>query len=54
MLYQAISEHREHLFQSGREELVRREELRVRNQLVDLLKEGLLETALQRMGGLEG
>ncbi len=54
VLYQAISEHREHLFQHGREELIKREELRVRNQLVDLLKEGLLETALQRMGGLEG
>ncbi|MBI5250671.1 MAG: methylmalonyl Co-A mutase-associated GTPase MeaB [Desulfomonile tiedjei] len=53
-LYETINRHREHLFQCCRDELIKKEETRVRNQLMDLLKEGLMETALQRIGGIEG
>ena len=53
-LYKTINQHWEHLLECCRDEFIRREELRVRNQLMDLLKEGLLETAFQRVGGVEG
>jgi LAO/AO transport system kinase len=53
-LYHTINRHREHLLDCCRDEFVRKEELRVRNQLMDLLKEGLLEEAFQRLGGVEG
>jgi hypothetical protein len=46
-------EHREHLMQVGKDELKRREELRVRNQLLDLLKETLMEKAMSEIGGMK-
>lgn len=52
-LYRAIVEHREHLMQVGKDELKRREELRVRNQLLDLLKETLMEKAMSEIGGMK-
>jgi len=52
-LHQAIMEHRAYLSAKGRDKLEKLEETRVRNQLVDLLRENLMETALERIGGLE-
>jgi len=53
-LYQAILDHKKFLTERGQDRLRSLEEDRVRNQLLDLLKEGLLESALERIGGLEG
>jgi LAO/AO transport system kinase len=50
-LYRAIMEHRDHLMKVGRDELKRREQLRVRNQLLDLLKESLMEKVMREIGG---
>jgi LAO/AO transport system kinase len=50
-LYQAIVEHRIHLLEHGREKLMRLEETRARNQLLDLLRENLMEEALKQLGG---
>lgn len=52
-LYETINRHRAHILECCRDEFIRKEEIRVRNQLMDLLKEGLLEKALQRVGGTE-
>lgn len=53
-VYEAILRHRDHLLQPGHDQLKKREEVRVRNQLLDLLKENLIETALERIGGISG
>lgn len=53
-LYQALHEHRRHLLQDGGELLRRRKMLRVRNQLIDLLRERLTGAAIERLGGEEG
>lgn len=53
-LYQAIIDHKKFLAERGQDRLRSLEEERVRNQLVDLLKEGLLESALERIGGVAG
>jgi len=53
-LYQAILNHRSFLLEDGPDRLKRRQESRVRRQLMDLLKEGLLEGALEKIGGMEG
>jgi LAO/AO transport system kinase len=49
-LYQAILEHRRFLESGGGEKLWKRQQARVYNQLVDLLKEHLLGRALQKIG----
>ncbi|MBM4325846.1 MAG: methylmalonyl Co-A mutase-associated GTPase MeaB [Deltaproteobacteria bacterium] len=49
-LYQAILEHRRFLESGGGEKLWKRQQTRVYNQLVDLLKEHLLGRALQKIG----
>ena len=53
-LYQAVLDHRQFLLQRDASELKRLERNRIRNQLLDLLKEGLIEAALKRIGGIEG
>jgi len=52
-LYDAILEHRAHLLAQHGDKLVRLERTRVTNHLLDLLKENLVEVALQRLGGTE-
>jgi LAO/AO transport system kinase len=53
-LYQAIIEHRAHLLGDGQNKLMRLEETRARNQILDLLRENLMEEALKQLGGDEG
>jgi LAO/AO transport system kinase len=53
-LYEAILEHRRHLLEQGGEVLKRVEASRIRMQLLDLLKDGLFERALENIGGTEG
>jgi len=53
-LYRALFEHRRYLAQGGGENLRRIETARVSSQLLDLLKENLMETGLKRIGGREG
>ena len=53
-LYHAIIAHGRHLFEHSPEELRKAEGIRVRNQLLDLLKEGLLESAMEKIGGMDG
>jgi len=52
-VYQTILEHRRHLTENRKEQLRKREETRIKNQIVDLLKETLVTSALKRLGGLE-
>ncbi len=52
-VYQGILDHRRHLLEYAGDKLKRIEAKRVKNQLLDLLKDGLLETALERIGGAE-
>ncbi len=52
-LYQTILDHRNHLAQHAEERLKKREETRVKNQILDLLKERLIETALDKLGGMQ-
>jgi len=52
-LYDAIVQHREHLVAHDAERLKTVERTRVRNQLLDVLKENLMDAALKRLGGLE-
>ncbi len=52
-LYQAILNHRAYLTAHGRDKLKKMEETRVRNQLLDLLKEDLMRVALEKIGGVE-
>jgi len=53
-LYQAILDHRRFLLDQGATELKRLERDRIRNQLLDLVREGLIDTAFKRIGGVEG
>jgi LAO/AO transport system kinase len=50
-LYQTILDHRRHLVAQDNSKLARLEERRIRNQLLDLLRESLMETAMERLGG---
>jgi LAO/AO transport system kinase len=50
-LYQTIQDHRQHLVAHDNSKLAALEERRIRNQLLDLLRENLMETALERLGG---
>jgi GTPase len=52
-LYRAIMEHHDHLVKVGKNELRKREQLRIRNQLLDLLKESLMEKAIREIGGMK-
>lgn len=52
-VYQGILDHRRHLLEHAGDKLKRIEAKRVKNQLLDLLKDGLLATALERLGGTE-
>jgi LAO/AO transport system kinase len=52
-LYQTILDHRRHLLEHGKDRLKKLEETRIKNQLVDLLKERLIENALDRLGGIQ-
>jgi LAO/AO transport system kinase len=52
-LYRSLIEHRAHLEAHGKDRLKNIERMRVKNQLLDLLKEGLMETAMARLGGPE-
>jgi GTPase len=52
-LYGAILEHRRHLLEHDRERMVERDRIRVRNQVLDLLKENLMEKALESLGGVQ-
>lgn len=52
-VYQSLLEHRAHLEARGKNKLKHIERARVKNQLLDLLKEGLMETAMQRLGGMD-
>jgi LAO/AO transport system kinase len=53
-VYQAILDHRHFLLECGGDELKKVEKTRVRNQLLDLLRDNLMETALERLGGIGG
>ncbi len=53
-LYEAILHHRRHLLEQGGEALKRVEASRIRMQLLDLLKDGLFDKALEKIGGAEG
>jgi LAO/AO transport system kinase len=52
-LYRSILEHRMHLLAHGQDRLKKVERLRVKSQLMELLKEGLLDAALAKLGGIE-
>jgi LAO/AO transport system kinase len=51
-VYQSILDHRRHMLENRQERLKKLEETRVKNQIVDLLKETLVASAFKRMGGL--
>lgn len=53
-VYQAILAHRRFLLESGSDELKKVETNRIRNQLMDLLRDGLMDMALRTIGGTEG
>lgn len=53
-LYQAVLNHRRFLLDQGANELKELKRERVYSQLLDLIKEGLVETALKRLGGIQG
>jgi LAO/AO transport system kinase len=52
-LYQAILDHRDYLHAYGRDKLRKIEQTRIRNQILDLLKEELMRIALEKLGGIE-
>jgi len=52
-LYQAILKHREYLLQCGSQQLMSVEHVRIKNQLIDLLKETLVNKVLEELGGSE-
>ena len=52
-VYRSLLEHRAHLEAHGKDRLKNIELKRVKTQLLDLLKEGLMEAGLERLGGLE-
>lgn len=51
-LYLSIQNHRDHLLKFGRERLMQREKIRIKSQLVDLLKDNLIALAMERIGGI--
>jgi len=53
-VYLAILDHRRHMLDHGQDKLQRIEKIRARNQLLDLLKEELMDAALDRLGGVSG
>ncbi len=53
LLYEAIIEHRKHLLDHGRDQLMKLEMERARNQLLDLLSENLMEQAMKLLGGVD-
>lgn len=53
-LYQAIRDHRDYLLEQGADSLRRVDSRRIRSQFLDLLREGLVEHALSRLGGPSG
>lgn len=52
-LYRAILDHHDYLLEHGRERLMERDKIRARNQILDLLKENLMERTLERLGGVQ-
>ncbi len=52
-VYRSLLEHRAHLEAHGKDRLRSIERTRVKNQLLDLLKEGLMDAAMERLGGPE-
>ncbi len=50
-LYKAILDHRDFLLGGDSDKLAILEKRRIRNQLLDLVRENLVETALKKMGG---
>jgi LAO/AO transport system kinase len=52
-LYRAILDHHHYLLEHGRERLMERDKIRARNQILDLLKENLMERTLERLGGVQ-
>jgi len=52
-LYLAILDHHHYLLEHGRERLMERDKIRARNQILDLLKENLMERTLERLGGVQ-
>jgi LAO/AO transport system kinase len=52
-VYRSLQDHRAHLDAHGRDRLKSIERARVRNQLLDLLKQGLMEAAMLRLGGID-
>lgn len=53
-VYSAILDHRTHMLAHGQDKLRRIEKIRIRNQFLDLLREGLMDMALARLGGSSG
>ena len=52
-LYAAILDHHHFLLEHGKERLMERDKIRARNQVLDLLKENLMEETLKRLGGVQ-
>jgi LAO/AO transport system kinase len=52
-LHRAILDHHHYLLEHGRERLMERDKIRARNQILDLLKENLMERTLERLGGIQ-
>lgn len=52
-LYQCIGRHREYLQENAGERLKRKQQARITGQLLDLLKDNLIATALEKIGGRE-
>lgn len=52
-LYGAILDHHHYLLEHGRERMMERDKIRVRNQVLDLLKENLMDKALAKLGGVQ-
>ncbi len=52
-LYKAVLDHRRHFLESGQEIAKRLAENRARKQVLDLLRDNLMEAALEKLGGHE-
>jgi len=52
-LYRAILDHHQYLLKNGKERMMERDKSRVRSQVLDLLKENLMERALKGLGGVQ-
>lgn len=53
-LYAAILDHRRHMLADGQDRLQQIEKIRIRNQFLDLLRDSLMEAALEKLGGSTG